>query len=59
VAATTGNGDGGGTWVEARVRFWGEIDMGMHGGRAPKLILGCRRSPEALLFELEIKSEFN
>jgi hypothetical protein len=33
--------------------------MGMHGGGAPKLILGCGRSPEALGFELEIKYEFN
>jgi hypothetical protein len=33
--------------------------MGMHGGDAHKLIYGYRRSPEALGFELEIKSEFN
>jgi hypothetical protein len=33
--------------------------MGMRGGGAPKLIKGCRRSPEGLRFELEIKSEFN
>jgi hypothetical protein len=34
----TGSGDGGGTRVVARVRFSGEIGMGMHGGGAPKLI---------------------
>jgi hypothetical protein len=33
--------------------------MGMREGGAPKLILGCGRSPEALEFELKIKSEFN
>jgi hypothetical protein len=33
--------------------------MGMRGGGAPKLIKGCERSPEALGFELEVKSEFN
>jgi hypothetical protein len=31
-------GDSGGTRVAARVRFKGEIGMGMHGGGAPKLI---------------------
>jgi hypothetical protein len=34
----TGNDDDGGTRVAARVRFWGRIGMGMHGGGAPKLI---------------------
>jgi hypothetical protein len=38
VAATTGSGDGGGTRVVARARFWGGIGMGMHWGGAPKLI---------------------
>jgi hypothetical protein len=33
--------------------------MGMHGGGAHMLIKGCESSPEALGFELEIKSEFN
>jgi hypothetical protein len=33
--------------------------MGMRGGGAPKLILGCGRSPKELRFELEIKSLFN
>jgi hypothetical protein len=33
--------------------------MGVRGGGAPKLIYECGRSPEALGFELEIKSEFN
>jgi hypothetical protein len=33
--------------------------MGMRGGGAPKLILGCGRSLEALRFELEIKLEFS
>jgi hypothetical protein len=33
-----GGGNGGGTRVVARVRFGGEIGMGMHGGHAPKLI---------------------
>jgi hypothetical protein len=33
--------------------------MGMHGGDAPKFILGCERSSEGSGFELEIKSEFN
>jgi hypothetical protein len=33
--------------------------MRMREGGAPKLIYGCRRSPEALGFELQIKSEFN
>jgi hypothetical protein len=33
--------------------------MGMHGGGAPKLIQGCGRSSEGLIFELEIKYEFN
>jgi hypothetical protein len=32
--------------------------MGMRGG-APKLIYGCGRSLEAIVFELEIKSESN
>jgi hypothetical protein len=34
----TGSGDSGGTRVTARVRFWGEIGMGMRVGGAPKLI---------------------
>jgi hypothetical protein len=34
----TGGDDGGGTRVAARVRFCGEIGMGMRGGGAPKLI---------------------
>jgi hypothetical protein len=38
----TGGDDGGGTRVvarvPARVRFCGEIGMGMRGGGAPKLI---------------------
>jgi hypothetical protein len=55
----TGSGDSGRTRVTARVWFWGEIGMGIRGGGAPKLIWGCRRSPEALGFEVEIKSEFN
>jgi hypothetical protein len=33
-----GSGDGGGTRVEARVQFCGEIGLGMRGGGAPKLI---------------------
>jgi hypothetical protein len=33
--------------------------MGMRGGGAPKLILGCRRSLEGLGFKLEIKYVFN
>jgi hypothetical protein len=37
-----GGGEGhlrcGRTWVAARVRFLGEIGMGMRGGGAPKLI---------------------
>jgi hypothetical protein len=33
--------------------------MGMRGGGAPKLIEGCRGSPEGLRFKLEIKSEFS
>jgi hypothetical protein len=33
--------------------------MGMHEGGAPKLIYGCRRSPEGLRFELEMKYEFS
>jgi hypothetical protein len=38
VAATTGSDDGGETQVAARVRFQGEIGMGMHERDAPKLI---------------------
>jgi hypothetical protein len=38
VAATRGTDDGGGARVAARVRFWGEIGMGMRGGGALKLI---------------------
>jgi hypothetical protein len=34
----TGSATGGGTRVAARVRFCGEIGMGVHGGGAPKLI---------------------
>jgi hypothetical protein len=34
----TGSCDGGGTRVVARVRFCGEIVMGMHEGGAPKFI---------------------
>jgi hypothetical protein len=33
--------------------------MGMHGGGTPKVIYGCGRSLEALVFELEIKSKFS
>jgi hypothetical protein len=33
--------------------------MGMRGGGAPKLILGCGRSPKGLRFKLEMKSEFS
>jgi hypothetical protein len=58
MAATTGISDGGGARVAARVQFWGEIGMGMHGGGAPKLIQGCEESLDGLKFELEIKSEF-
>jgi hypothetical protein len=36
-----------------------EIDVGRHGGGAPKLIWGCERSLKRLRFKLEIKSEFN
>jgi hypothetical protein len=32
--------------------------MEMRGGDAPKLIQGCGRSPEGLIFKLEIKSKF-
>jgi hypothetical protein len=38
VAVISGSGDGGGTQVKARVRFCGEIGLGMHGGGAPKII---------------------
>jgi hypothetical protein len=33
--------------------------MGMHEGGTPKLIYGCGRTPDALGFELDIKSVFN
>jgi hypothetical protein len=49
--------------VELRWRlefsFEGKLAWGCMGEGAPKLISGCRRSPEALGFELEIKSGFN
>jgi hypothetical protein len=35
---TRGTGDGGGAQVAARVRFLGEIGMGMRGGGAPKVL---------------------
>jgi hypothetical protein len=35
-----GSGDGGGTRVAARVRFRGEIGMGMHGEVHPSLYRG-------------------